>query len=288
MRTFFIVFCVSAIVLIGSLTVTVLTLGRDNQTHVIFLDVGQGDGILITRGSWQVLIDGGASGRVLLEKLGRYMPFWDRRIDVVIATHPDADHIAAQIDVFARYDVGAVITTLAFKKSRIATAWHSALIRSRAPTFLANEKIAIHMKEGDDRSGVLRVLFPRTATNVRAIKDVNDTSIVTYLTVGQTTFLMMGDLSQKQEANIATVPVSVLKAGHHGSKTSSGESFIARMKPQEAIISVGAKNRYGHPAQEVLARLRRHGAYIRRTDKSGDIIYDCHFTKEDSCRYRIH
>ncbi len=286
MRTLAVVLCSVAIILGGSLVATHMTLGRNDQTRVIFLDVGQGDGILITRGSWQVLIDGGASSRVLLEKLGRYMPFWDRRIDVMIATHPDADHIAAQIGAFAHYDIGTVIATTAFKKSRIATAWHSALERSRTQVILANEKVFLQMKKDDPRAGVLRVLFPRVATNIGAMKDINDTSIVTYLTVGQTTFLMMGDLSQKQEGNIPTVPVSILKAGHHGSKTSSGAKFIARMKPQEAVISVRANNRYGHPAQEVLARLRENGARIRRTDESGDIVYNCRFTKEDVCRYK--
>ncbi len=267
----------------GSVVLTMVHVGRTDVTRVIFLDVGQGDGILITRGSYQVLIDGGAHQRLLLEKLGRYMPFWDRTVDVMIATHPDADHIAAQIGVFDTYTVGVVIATNAFKQSRIATAWHSALERSRARVIMANESVTVHMKNDDEAAGVLRVLFPRVATHVEAIRDINDTSIVTHLRVGETTFLMMGDLSQKQEANIAVAPVSVLKAGHHGSKTSSGEEFVARVRPRDVIISVGAGNRYGHPAQEVIERFLSHGATILRTDERGDIVYVCPFAQHASC-----
>lgn len=271
----------SGIIFIGAVFMTAFDTGRSNQTRVIFLDVGQGDGILITRGSQQILIDGGVSERVLLEKLGRYMPFWDRTLDVMIATHPDADHIAAQIGVFGMYDVPIVIVTDAFKQSRVATAWHSALTKSRAQVIDANESVIVQIEEGNDAAGIMHVLFPRGATNVPAIKDVNDTSIVTHLSVGDTTFLMMGDLSQKQERNITVPAVSVLKVGHHGSKTSSSKEFIARVRPQEAIISAGRDNRYGHPTQEVLERLVAHGAKVLRTDDMGDIVYYC--DKEESC-----
>ena len=279
-----IVFIIGAAVLLSFvIAIVAIAAEQTRQTRVIFLDVGQGDAILITRGTQQVLIDGGADRRVLLEKLGRYMPFWDRTVDVLIATHPDADHIAAQVGVFDAYYVGAVIATDAFKKSRVATAWHSALEKSRARVIMANESVRIHMKKDDEKAGVMRVLFPRVATDVPAIKDVNDTSIVTLLTVGKTTFLMMGDLSQKQERNINPGPVSVLKVGHHGSKTSSSEEFIARVHPHDAIVSVGVHNRYGHPAQDVLARLKKYGAHIIRTDKQGDIVYMCFFEKNDVC-----
>lgn len=249
--------------------------GDGSVTRVVFLDVGQGDAILISRGTHQILIDGGASERVLLEKLGAHMPFWDRSIEVMIATHPDADHIAGQIGVFGAFRVHTVIATDAFKKSSIATAWHSALLRSGAQVIDANESVIVRLAEGDDAAGVLKVLFPRAATNVPAITDINDTSVVTHVKVGETTFLMTGDLSKEQERNIKVPPVSVLKVGHHGSRTSSGEEFIARITPRDAVISVGADNRYGHPTQEVLERLYTHGADVVRTDEVGDIVYEC-------------
>ncbi len=278
------VFSVSVIVACASIFATFVVYGRSDQTRVVFLDVGQGDAILISRGSWQVLIDGGAEKRLLLEKLGTYMPFWDRTIDVMIATHPDADHIAAQIAAFQSYRVRTVIATEALKKSRIATVWREAFEKSGAQLIVANESVIIQMKKDDVSAGIMQVLFPRAATNIPEIEDINDTSIVTYLKVGETTFLMTGDLSQKQEANINVPYVTILKAGHHGSKTSSGEDFVQRTRPQEVVFSAGRENRYGHPAEEIVERFRKVGAKILRTDSLGDIVYICSFAEEMACK----
>ncbi len=264
----------SAIIIAGA--VVLHGAARDAQvTRVIFLDVGQGDAILITRGDRQILIDGGADEKRLLEKLARYMPPWDRTVDVLVATHPDADHIGAQIAVLRTLHVPVVIATRAFKKSRIATAWHSALVRARAKVIMADQYVRIALSRDNDAHGILRVIYPRRETNIAAIRNVNDTSIVLKLTIGASTFLFTGDLSQKQERNIPAGGISVLKVGHHGSDTSTSRTLLERIAPHDAVISVGADNRYGHPHADVIERLRSRDIQVLRTDKHGDIIYTC-------------
>ncbi len=269
---------VGVLVLGGAISIGALALydvRTDDTVRVVFLDVGQGDAILITQGARQILIDGGADGQRLLEALARYMPVWDRVVDVVIATHPDADHIGAQVAVLRTLRVGTVISTNAFKTSRVATAWHSALTQSRAEVVMADQYVSVDMVQGAPEYGQLRVLFPRRETQVRNIRNVNDTSIVTEYTIGQTVFWFTGDLSTAQERNLPARDITVLKVGHHGSDTSTSVALLERTHPKEAVISVGRNNRYGHPHEAVINRLTQYGITTVRTDERGDIIYTC-------------
>ncbi len=264
--------------------VTMVQVVRPDVTRVVFLDVGQGDGILITRGARQILIDGGANQKVLLEQLSRYMPFWDRTIDVMLATHPDSDHIGAQIGVFGAYDVPMVIATNAFKRSRAATAWHSALARERSEVVIANAATVVRLARGDDEAGILRVVFPRNEEiDVESKDDANDTSIVARLDIGGTSFLLTGDLPSSLEEQIAQndADADILKVGHHGSRFSTAGFFLDRVTPKQAIISVGRDNSYGHPTEEVLRKLESRNIEILRTDKSGTIVYIC---RTDGCK----
>ncbi len=245
--------------------------------RVVFFDVGQGDATLISQGGVQVLIDGGRDGKVLLGKLGRFMPFWDRQIEVVITTHPDADHIGGVADALRRYRVAAYFSNGAESTSSVFQDLKQALANTEAT------KQAV-MGTGSriifPQGGELVVLFPESGT-ARVRGETNESSIVARLSYGTSSFLFTGDLPNEEVVLPDIVQTSVLKVAHHGSKYSTSEDWLDRVQPEEVIISVG-KNRYGHPAQETLARLqRRLGVRTYRTDQLGDIVYVCH---GNSCR----
>ena len=242
------------------------------DTKVTFLDVGQGDAILISQGLQQILIDGGPDSTVLLEQLGKHIPFWDRNIEIVIATHPDSDHIDGLIGVFKNYSVNQFWHTNAGKE----TSTYRALMH-----YAKNEKdmidvIGYHgLKASFDNDLHLDVIFP-FVNDVRAVSDVNDASIVSLLHVGENVFYFGGDLpSEIEEILPVSDEITILKAGHHGSQSSTSEVFLEKTKPRDVVISAGQDNRYGHPHIDVLERILPFGAEILRTDESGSIVYTC-------------
>ena len=231
----------------------------DNYLEVVFLDVGQGDAIFIeTPYGHQILIDGGPSGKTILEKLGKYIPFWDKDIDLVILTHPDYDHLAGLNYVLDRYDVDNILCTEAEKDTRTYEKW----IKN-----IEYENVIIAQKGSMIRAGniVLDILFADSS-----YRSVNDTSIVSKLVYGETSFLFPGDITKKIEKQLININADVLKVPHHGSKSSSSFGFLEKVNPYLAVISVG-NNSYGHPHPEVLQRLEEFGITILRTDEKGDI-----------------
>lgn len=243
--------------------------------RIIFLDIGQGDAILITEGDTQVLIDGGAEGRQLLGQLGRFIPFWDHRIEAVIATHPDADHIGGLASVIRRYRVEYFFSNGAESES-------SALVDLRRSLEQSSETEQAVLGTGSrfifPGGAELSVLFP-VSGSAAAIDETNEASIVARLEYGRSSFLFTGDLPHEETVLPDIEPTQVLKVAHHGSKYSTSDAWLDRVKPESAVISVG-KNRYGHPSDEVLHRLRAAGAEVFRTDEIGNIVYSC---REDAC-----
>ena len=247
------------------------------ETKVVFLNVGQGDAILIMQGGNQVLIDGGRSGKTLLSSISRHIPFWDRTIETVIATHPDADHIGGFPELVSRYRVGTYIATSAQSASDVSVLLERSLRETSAPPdrIVARRGLSITFPKG----GSLTTLYPEDGESVP--KESNETSIVSRFSFGETDFLLTGDLP-KEEFFLPDVPASeVLKLAHHGSKHSSSDAFLSRVRPSDVVISVG-KNGYGHPAPEVLGRITAIGARVHRTDVSGDIVYRC-FSEMNQC-----
>ncbi|NTW75443.1 MAG: MBL fold metallo-hydrolase [Candidatus Moranbacteria bacterium] len=240
------------------------------ETRVIFLDVGQGDAILITQGGNQVLIDGGRSGKVLLAELSRYVPFWDRTIETVIMTHPDADHIGGLPDLLRAYRVRGFISTGASSSSEIFGLLQDRLSSGdESPERIeAREGLTITFPNG----GMMRVLYPHAALPEGT--ESNEGSVVTRFSYGETDFLLTGDLPEEERYLRDPGVSEILKVSHHGSKHSTSEAFLDLIRPNEAVISVG-KNSYGHPAPEVISRIATSGALIRRTDLSGGIPYRC-------------
>ncbi len=255
--------------------IVVLFERRQSGLKVTFFDVGQGDAILISQGSQQVLIDGGRDGSLLLEKLGKAIPFWDRTIETVIATHPDADHIAGLVDAAKAYEIGSVIETNMKSDSQTYRAWEEAIAKEGSEKIEALSGEKIILKDGVE----LDVFYPFFQITDTDEKNSNAKSVVVRLSFGENSFLFTGDLPSEQESELVDKKMElnsdVLKISHHGSKYSTSEKFLDVVKSKDAIISVGAHNTYGHPNQEIIDRLLRRGINVLRTDKSGDIEYVC-------------
>lgn len=244
--------------LIGGLgLVTVLIWMPLVSTHtsknleVHFLDVGQGDAVFIrTPSNRSILIDGGPDASVLRE-LGRVMPFWERSIDMVVATHPDTDHVGGLFEVVKRFRVSTLLRPGVAHDAPAATSLFSILSNEHVEETLARRGQVYDFGDGV----VLEVLFPdREVSGL----EPNDASIILQIRYGAHSFLFTGDTSKSIEEYVvsldeAALASSVLKIGHHGSDTSSSELFVGFVNPQYAIFSRGCDNRYGHPHEDVVA-----------------------------------
>lgn len=243
------------------------------------LDIGQGDSLLFQEKNTQVLIDGG-SGSIVLTRLAEEMPWFDRRIEVVVATHYDKDHLEGLLHVLSTYDVGMVImpqyaaTTTNIKKEFI-----DLLIQRHIPYRFGRYGQILHAD-----SLVLRVMSPIPGdewTRLSKSKSNNASIIMRADIMPQgkrpMSFLLTGDAESGIEKQlVSSIPASafdvdVLKVGHHGSKTSTSSEFLAAASPFASLISVGANNTYGHPTTEVLERLKN--TQIFRTDQKGTISF---------------
>ncbi len=259
----------SVAVLGAALAWLALPYPSDDRMSVTFLDVGQGDAILIEdAGGHRVLIDGGPAGQEIGEALGRQLPFYDRRIDLVVLTHPDGDHLGGLLEVIEEYDVRGVVTSAVAKESGLYETWVRALDASGIPltTADAGERIALD-------GGVIEVLAPDADDVLLPTEELNETSTILRLTAGDVSFLFTGDIGENTEATLirsdADLDATVLKVGHHGSRFSGSDAFLSAVTPVLSVISVGGDNRYGHPADETLARLA--DTAVLRTDEDGDI-----------------
>jgi competence protein ComEC len=233
----------------------------DDRLHVVFCDVGQGDAILIRKGEVEVLVDGGWNERAVLECLGNNLPFWDRRIELVVGTHGDRDHVGGLPGVLERYEVGKVVSGVWEGED-----WEK-LIEVSDELGVKKESV----RSGDEiRVGDLDflVLWP-----VDEKGEDNDASVVLELMYGEFEVLLTGDISAEVEEEVVgrvLGQVEVLKVAHHGSKYSSDEKFLDKLGGKLAVIQVG-KNSYGHPSKEVLDRLDTFGYTALRNDMDGEI-----------------
>lgn len=239
------------------------------ELEVDFLDVGQGDAILIQApGGNQILIDTGPN-KAILRELSKVMPFYDRSIDMVIESHPDSDHIGGLPEILNRYEVSAVMESGVNSDSAIYAETEKIISDKNIKKILARRGMKINLGDG----GYLDILFPDRDV---AGMDTNDASVVAKLVYGKNSFLFTGDSLQKMEKYLVSLDgknldSDVLKVGHHGSKTSSSEEFLGYISPEYAVISVGEDNKYGHPHQEILDRLQKFGVNILRTSELGTI-----------------
>ena len=250
---------------------TIYILERNKVLTVAFLDVGQGDAIYIeTPHGNQVLIDGG-KGRAVLRELGTQMSYFDRSIDMVIATHPDLDHIGGLPEVFKRFDVATFIESGVEDVGAENSALHEAVQNEGIPLLKAQQGVLYML----DTDVTLEILFPdRDVTTF----EPNTGSVVAKLTYKDTSYLFTGDSPAGIETYLPSVygeklKSNVLKVGHHGSKTSTAELFLGFVDPEYAVISASCDNSYGHPHKEVLDRLEKFKAQVLSTCDLGTITF---------------
>ncbi len=281
----------------------------DGLMHLDVLDVGQGDALWVeTPNGRRMLVDGGPSPSAVLAALGRRKAPWDRRVDVVVLTHPDADHVAGLPAVLARYRVGLVVGPGVAHDTPDGRAWEAAVrtegeegaerIRARAGDVIVLDEAAgvravvlwptadVAMLGGASATsrgggavgnGAANAIDASTASTASPWS-VNDRSVVLRLEYGRRSALLTGDISEVVEERLvasgAELRSDVLKVPHHGSDSSSSPAFLARIRPRVALIGVGADNRFDHPRPIVLERLASLAdgpASVRRTDQDGEL-----------------
>ena len=239
--------------------------------EVDFLDVGQGDAILIKApGGQNILIDGGPD-KTVIKRLGESLPWWDKKIDLMVLTHPHDDHVTGLTDVLKRYQVKKILYTGVSHSAPNYLAWLGLIRDKKVPLIIIDQEQIIDLGEG----AKLKILYPNESFLNKTVTDLNDSSIIVKLIYGQTEILLTGDagliVEQKLIANSSDLGAEVLKVGHHGSEYASSQEFLNKVLPKIAIMQVGEGNSFGHPNGRILKRLERAGAEIFRTDLNGTI-----------------
>ncbi len=226
------------------------------RLSVSFLDVGQGDAILITTPAGQhILVDGGPSPEEVCLEVGEALPFWERSIDLVILTHAHDDHVTGLVEVLRRYQVGQVMSPEFPSTSNAYSEWLSVIEDNSIPYIRAQAGQTIDLGGG----ATLEVLHPPAEFLEGTESDIDNNGVILRLEMGEVSFLLTADLFMEGEQYLIDQGVelrsTVLKVGHHGSSTSTSSGFLAAVNPQVAVISAGADNPFGHPSAEVMARL---------------------------------
>lgn len=223
-----------------------------SKGKLVFCDVGQGNGVLLTKGEFQLVYDTGPKNGKMLDCLAQNLPFWDKNLEVVIVSHWDIDHSGGLEEIDDYYKIGRLYSSRENEQYNYTE-------------ILGLEDII--------RNGWMGFRVMWTSRN----GDDNYGSVVGLLTIDKLKILLMGDAPFEVEQRlvwrkILTDKVDMILVGHHGSRTSTSEELLEVTHPKEAIISVG-KNSFGHPTEEVLARLEKYGIEVKRTDKLGSIKY---------------
>jgi len=242
------------------------------QDLVVFLDVGQGDATLIQKGNTQILVDGGPDRSILYE-LPKYMPFFYRKIEYLILTHPHEDHIKGFLYILENYEVGKILYfPVCYENSN-----YESLIQNNSNTkeVFAGDSISLDSLN-------INIVWPKVGEYKKeeCIKPWNnninnDSLIIEFEYLGKK-YLLMGDAEKEVEEiliteNLISNNIDILKAGHHCSKTSSSETFLKFVSPVYAICSVGEGNKFGHPSSETLKNFDSLGVQYLVTYDEGNI-----------------
>lgn len=242
-----------------------------NRPFIAFLDVGQGDAILLSDGDQQLLIDAGRDGGVVT-RVAKLLPPWDRTIEYVIATHSDSDHIGGYLKLLDYYTIENLFVGDAEIKTEIA--------REMYQKFVDTGSVITPLWRGDTitiNGWNILTLWPKQ--NTLMTDETNDRSVVVRADYHDFSTILTGDASTQIENWITEhtlqdiLDIDILKLGHHGSRTSSSEMFLNATTPQAAIISAGCNNSYGHPHKEIIERMEFLSIPYRTTCSEGTVIY---------------
>jgi len=249
------------------------------RPSIRFLDVGQGDAILIkTAESHQILVDAGM-GSAVVDELGKSMDFFDKSIDLFVLSHPDRDHFAGVLDVMQKYKIERILMTGVASTDSMYRDFLAQAKATGTPIEFANDDRDIQIGP----NLFLDVLYPLRGQNLVGLmpSDKNNTSTMVRLVRKDgnsihSIALFNGDAEFPEESEVLAagedVSADILKLGHHGSKFATSEWFLKAVAPKTVVASVGADNKYGHPNPETLERVK--GLEVRRTDREGTIVFE--------------
>jgi len=235
-----------------------------------FIDVGQGDSILIEEADGQkILVDGGDRSNQITAEIINYLKDQKvKKLDYIISTHPHADHIGGLVDIIDSFEVENVLDSGKIHSSKT---YENYLIK------IDRENINFETpREGDKlKLGQSEIIFLHPDQKIDQY-DLNNSSLVFVLKFFQHKFLFTGDIEKEIESELLQknpeLKVNLIKVPHHGSRSSSSAEWISKLKPEVAVIQVGADNHYGHPAAEVIELYQNEGARVYRNDLNGDIV----------------
>jgi len=266
------------LVLTAMLGVTTVATLPDGRLHLIVMDVGQGDGILVvTPTGRSMLVDAGPDPDQTLRQLGANMPWWRRSIDVLVLTHPHQDHVGGFPEVLRRFHVATILDS---GRPYQNPTYDRFLALGRAETGAVYQLARAGNRLDLDQRTIVQVWYPSKADAASPLPegDINNASVVGLLQIGGFTALLTGDAESPVEELLAARsqlrPVDVLKVGHHGSHSGTSAAFVRALHPAVALVSVGADNSYGHPAPITIQTLRAARVQVLRTDLDGAIAVD--------------
>jgi competence protein ComEC len=283
--------------LILGLIVLAILQAPGDKAKMVVCDVGQGDAIIISKGHNQVLVDGGPSSDKILSCLENEVPFYDRKIELIVLTNSDFDHMNGISAVVERYRVIQFVTADGVHESASLNKLVDKLAENkvRAGAVERGDKLVIADKQGRNKLEFEIIWPPDTNEEYVAVfsdqineekrkqvlgasakrGNLNERSVGMKLLEGNKKILLMGDLGDQSEKALIEMgildDIDILKVGHHGSKYATTREFLQIIKPELAVISVGAKNSYGHPTEQTLTRLQEIGSQVRRTDLDGQV-----------------
>ncbi len=289
-------YLLGTLTLVLALVATMVANPKDTRLTIIACDVGQGDALVVMYGTTQILFDGGLPNGRVVNCLSKYMPFWDRKVEVIVLSHPQLDHYGGLIEVVKRYEVELFVANSLDSGSSEYTALKNEVvargIKVLNPTdttdlrlggiyldilwptdeFIAQNSLSQNTAHSKDTKNILGA----STTTL----DPNHFSIVALLRLDDFTALFTGDISPKDSNGIAEMltqkkidRVEYIKIPHHGSKNGVSRKLLEATSPEVAVISAGKNNRYGHPHKEVLDMLNDLNIKTRVTKDEGDVVY---------------
>lgn len=246
----------------------------DGNVHLYFFNVGQGDAELIQKGDYQILIDGGPDDAVLTQ-IGQVMPLHDRKIEKLILTHPHADHITGLNQILQRYEIGSIYLSGVLSSSNLYLEFLDKIKQKNVETSVPE----INQTVDTFPDAKLSFLWPGKRYQQQSIDNLNNSSLVTKFCYFEQCVLYLGDLETDGQEEMfannteANYQAQIIKIAHHGSRNGTDQNLLDRIKPQYAVIEVGADNQYGHPHAATLDLLQKAGIRIFRTDRDGMVEF---------------